>query len=360
MSLFRLHLSNYRNFGKLDLELQNKIILLLGDNGVGKTNILEAISLLSPTRGLRGAHFAELKNTFATEDIHWSIEAYLSSYAPFVVTTSYDDNKNKRKVQLNGAPATTGELLQALEVSWLTPAMEGIFTGPASNRRKFFDYIVSFLEPEHKARLHKYEYYLKERINILALPSVDYNWLGIVENKLALVGAKIAKARVNTIKVLQQQIDKLAEHLTSLTVHLEGSVEQQVADLDEEQLVQWLAAELQMMRSKDASYHRTHVGVHRSDMQVIYDKKGLSAAHCSMGEQKIALICLVIAQALLNDSENKSKILLLDEVFVHLDERYRESLARLLLAINAQCWVTSTEIGHVSLLAGPCQEIYLK
>ena len=210
-----IKLTNYRNFIATNLSFSSKLISLVGPNGVGKTNILEAISLLSPGKGIRNNKLDEMQN-YSTESYlnGWGINIYFSykDLSSYKFTTSKLPNERNRSIIVNDNKLTKQQdLAKLVNVIWLTPAYDSIFVDSKQNRRKFFDRIVFNLFPEHSQNLAKYEYYLKERINILVnRHAINSVWLKNVEDKISLLIASITSARVQTIKYLNSELENLS------------------------------------------------------------------------------------------------------------------------------------------------------
>lgn len=329
-----LALTNYRNLAQLDLNFDSLRVLILGNNGAGKTNILESISLLTPGRGMRGAKLDEICATGASG---FEVSAVLSgALGPSRLNISFQKESAKRLVEFNNSKITTTELANIANVVWLTPQMEWLFLGPASDRRRYFDRVVFAFDPLHASRINKYEYYLKERIKILELPHIDYNWLGVIESKLAEVALQIIHKRLEVIELLQQTLDSLVSPFPKARIKI--TPDYRGKDLE------WMKSQFVASRAEDIRNGRSNFGPHRVDFVVYYDTKNIEARFCSTGEQKAMLISLTISQVIaLEDYSNASPILLLDEIFVHLDDMRRDYLASFLSSRSSQCLITSTE-----------------
>ncbi len=332
--LKELSLTNYRNLSQLDLKFESERVLILGDNGAGKTNILEAISLLTPGRGMRGAKLDEI---CAHDASGFEVAAIVNgALGPSRLNISFQRAAAKRLVEFNNSKITSAELANIASVVWLTPQMEWLFLGPSSDRRRYFDRIIYAFDPAHAARINKYEYYLKERIKILDLPNIDYNWLLVIEGKLSEMALEIIQKRVEVIEVLQKTLDGLVSPFPKARIEIKPDYRDK--DLD------WMKAEFAASRADDIRSGRSNFGPHRVDFVVYYDVKNIEARFCSTGEQKAMLISLTIAQVIaLQDYSNAFPILLLDEIFVHLDDMRRDYLAAFLSSRSSQCLITSTE-----------------
>ena len=323
-----LSLYQYRNFKELNIKLAPSAVLIIGDNGVGKTNILESVSMLSPGRGLRGA---KLEDICQVGSNNWHIKARVQSNLGLAeISTSYDREQSRRHIDFNGSKTPSAELTKLLKIIWLTPQMNGLFLGSSSDRRKFFDRIVYCFYPAHASIINKYEYYLRERQKILQLPSIDYSWLRIIEEKLAQSALSLIHNRKKTLVLLQEALDSLTNLFPRATL--------EVSALDDEALEE----KFYKMREQDKITGRNNFGPHRSDLVVYHGS--MLASQSSTGEQKAMLISITIAQIIaVQKLSATTPILLLDEIFVHLDETRRKYLVEFLVASGSQVWITSTE-----------------
>jgi DNA replication and repair protein RecF len=325
----RLALADFRSYADALIEPGPGFVLLYGENGAGKTNLLEAVSLLSPGRGIRGAALSEMARKGGSGG--FAVAARLGEID--IGTGTVPSAPERRQVRINGASASANSLGEWLSVLWLTPAMDRLFTGPAGDRRRFLDRLVLALEPSHAHHASRYEAAMRSRNKILAEPDhADPAWLDALEIQMAEHGAAIAEARVRTVAALgERTADAPDDRFARATLALEG----------------WtggdLASELRATRSRDAGAGRTLVGPHRQDLSVTHRAKAMPAAQSSTGEQKALLLGLVLAHAdLVAELRGAPPILLLDEVAAHLDPGRREALfAR--LESHGQVWMTATE-----------------
>jgi DNA replication and repair protein RecF len=352
--LARLSLTDFRNHAALDLQPGPGFVCLHGQNGAGKTNILEAVSMLAPGRGLRGSALGEMARSDGPGG--WSVAASLSSFALSEVEgqpregapTSLSTNKpgearlgtgtlasapERRIVRINSAAASVNSLAGWLGVLWLTPAMDRLFSGPAADRRRFLDRLVLALEPGHAHHASRYEAAMRARNKLLANPDgADPEWLSALEAGMAEHGQALGSARSRTITALS---DQLAVTPTDLFARAAIALDQ--AGQDD------LAARLRASRGRDAAAGRATVGPHRQDLAVAHADKNQPAARCSTGEQKALLLGLVLAHAaLVTARRGAPPLLLLDEVAAHLDPLRRAALFER-LAGRGQVWMTATE-----------------
>jgi DNA replication and repair protein RecF len=328
--LNRLALTDFRSYASALVEPGPGFVLLSGDNGAGKTNMLEAVSLLTPGRGLRGAALAEM----ARNDGLGGFGVSSRINGPVEIGTgTFATAPERRQVRINGAPAAVNSLSEWLSVLWLTPAMDRLFTDSAGARRRFLDRLVLALEPAHAHHAARYEAAMRARNKLLAEPdSADPAWLAALEAGMAEHGTAVAEARARTVAALDERLANTpAADFATAKLALEGW-----ADSD-------LGADLKISRGRDAAAGRATVGPHRQDLAVTHRAKHVSAASSSTGEQKALLLGLVLAHAeLVAERRGAPPILLLDEVAAHLDPLRRAALfAR--LEGRGQVWMTATE-----------------
>ncbi|MFV2092007.1 MAG: DNA replication/repair protein RecF [Hyphomicrobiales bacterium] len=345
----RLVLTDFRNYAHIELRLSGEPVVLWGANGAGKTNLLEAISLLSPGRGLRRAPFDDC--ACMTGEGAWAVASEVEGPLGAArlgtgrLATS-DAGSGQRQcrldgVMLNGPAAFTDHLRMA----WLTPAQDRIFSGPAADRRRFLDALVATDNPRHGRIASAFTQAMRERNRLLAAPRPDPAWVGALETQMAETGVAIAAARTVAISRLQTLIADAASAFPPARVTLDGNLE---ADLEIAAAVDVEEAYRQRLnneRPRDAAAGRTLEGPHRSDMLVTHGHTGVAAEHCSTGEQKALLISIVLAQARLiaSDFSGFAPVLLLDEIAAHLDSTRRHALFDELLALGCQAWLTGTD-----------------
>lgn len=336
MAVARLLLTDFRSYREAVIEAGPGLVVLTGDNGAGKTNVLEAVSLLSPGRGLRGASLGEMARRDGPGA--FAIAARLTGEAE-IGTGTLAGAPERRQVRVNGAPASANALSEWLSVLWLTPAMDRLFTDSAGGRRRFLDRLVLALKPDHAGHSARYEAAMRARNKLLAEPAPDHAWLTALEARMAEHGAAIVAARRETLSAL-------ADRLTSAP---EGPFPRASAGLAGEEPDDLVAA-LFAGRARDAAAGRTLVGPHRIDLAVTHEGKAMPAASCSTGEQKALLIAVILAHSdLVAARLERRPILLLDEIAAHLDPVRRAALFEQLAAAGGQVWMTGTE---PSLFAG--------
>jgi len=327
----RLTLDQFRSYPSALIELGPGFVLLSGDNGAGKTNLLEAVSLLSPGRGLRGAALSEMARIGGPGG--FAVAARLGESE--IGTGTLAVAPERRQVRVNGAPASVNSLGEWLSVLWLTPAMDRLFSGSAGDRRRFFDRLVLALEPAHAHHSSRYEAAMRARNKLLADDApADAAWLAALEQQMAEHGSAIGDARSRAIAALDARLDAAPEdQFARASLALTGW--QQVD----------LSAELRASRSRDAAAGRATVGPHRQDVVVMHRAKQMPAAQSSTGEQKALLLGIVLGHAeLVAERRGELPVLLLDEVAAHLDPARRSALfAR--LEGRGQVWMTATEAG---------------
>jgi DNA replication and repair protein RecF len=341
MGLDRITLSQFRNHRATRLDGTARFNLLVGENGAGKTNVLEALSLLSPGRGLRRAALPEIPAKDG--DASFAVSAELDG-AIMLGTGVRPERPGRRVVQVNGAEVPAVRLGEWLSVGWLTPAMDRLFAEGAGARRRFLDRLVLALEPGHARNAAKLEGALRERNRLLSEQvEPDPQWLDAIEGQLAEAGAAVTEARLRLVKRLAAALEALPDApfaRPALRYEPGGPI-----DAGE------LALALAAGRRRDRSAQRTLTGPHRDELAVTMASKDQPAADCSTGEQKAMLIAITLAHAGLLDPDRPG-VLLLDEVAAHLDPVRRAALFERLRGDTAQVWLTGTELAPFDAIAG--------
>lgn len=334
MSLTRLTLNAFRNHAETRLDAPRRFNLLVGENGAGKTNVLEAISLLAPGRGLRRAPLAEMAARNA--DAGFAVAAELEQGEVALGTASRPESPNRRTVRVNGAEKPATALAEWLSLAWLTPAMDRLFAEGASGRRRFLDRLVLARDPDHARQAARYDNALRDRNRLIAEPvEPDPAWLDAIEAQLALHGAAMVVARRALVADLTEALAVLPDQPFALPALAYDS------DCPADETA--LAAALRRGRPRDRAAGRTLSGPHRDDLTVTLAAKAMPAAAASTGEQKAMLVSIVLAHASLSGG-GQPRLILLDEIAAHLDPLRREALFDRLAASGAQVWMTGTEL----------------
>ncbi|MBL0372678.1 DNA replication/repair protein RecF [Rhizobium sp. KVB221] len=347
VTINRLTLSAFRNYDHASLNLDGRHVVLTGENGAGKTNLLEAISFFSPGRGLRRAVYADVGKQGA--DAGFSIFAEVDGMDGTVeIGTGLlpGSETASRRVRINATDAKSAdELLDHLRILWLTPAMDGLFTGGASDRRRFIDRLVLSLDPTHGRRASDFERSMKMRNKLLEEGRYDADWIGAIEKQMAGLGVAMKMARSELVSLLAHLADRDGSGSAfpsadlSLTGFLDGMEGLPALDL-EDQYIELL----QQGRYRDQAAGRTLEGPHRTDLNVLHRDKKIEAGLCSTGEQKALLTGLVLAHAQLTANlTGAAPILLLDEIAAHFDMRRRASLFDLIDQLGGQAFMTGTD-----------------
>lgn len=361
--LHRLLLSDFRNYASASLKLDERHVVFTGNNGAGKTNLMEAVSFLSPGRGLRRAQLADVARVGS--DGSFSIFAEVEGMDGTVeIGTGIQgaDEVQTRRLRLNGTQVkSVDELADHLRVLWLTPSMDGLFTGPSADRRRFLDRLVLSLDPAHGRRASDFEKAMRGRNRLLSEGRFDRTWLAGIEQQMAALGIAMTLARREMLGLLTALIERDRDNAfpsatLSLTGFLDNAGEGPAIDLEDR-----YAAVLADSRGLDASAGRTLEGPHRVDLIVRHREKNMDAERCSTGEQKALLVGLILAHArLVANMTGHAPILLLDEIAAHLDEGRRAALFDRIDAIGGQAFMTGTDKSMFSALGERAQFITVR
>ena len=362
-----LRLNQFRNYQNASLELDQRHVVLCGENGAGKTNLLEAISFLSPGRGMRRATYNDV--AFVGGDGSWAVNAEIvgledQSMIGTGLILGPTGVESHRRIRINQTQVKSAdELLDQCRVVWLTPGMDGLFAGSTSDRRRFLDRLVLAIDPAHGKRVSNYEKAMRARNRLLEDYSADPVWLDGIEGQLAEYGAAIATARTELVELLSSMIESGIKHQTpfpNAIIELDGVLEAEVGYGSALDLEDRYRDMLRSGRALDKAAGRTLIGPHRTDLLVTHGPKNMAAKLCSTGEQKALLVGIVLAHAILVEEICElSPILLLDEVAAHLDAKRRAALFDLLDSFGCQAWMTGTDIEMFSALEGRAQFLHV-
>ena len=360
----RLTLTNFRNYHAAAIAIEHHTIALVGPNGAGKTNILEAISFLTPGRGLRHATLEDV--AFSEGDGTWAVAAEVEG-ALGVVTLgtgidlpSVETKLTSRRSRIDREPVPSASAFSDhLGVLWLVPAMDGLFTGPASDRRRFLDRLVLAIDAEHGARVSALERALRSRNRLLGEPRPDEHWLDAIEHETAELAVAVAAARSQMVELLSNALAARDDPtFPSAQIALDGWMEALVRTYPAIEIEDRYRTVLRENRERDRAAGRTLDGAHVTDIKVTYVAKAVAARDASTGEQKALLIGLVLANAeLVARLTGFAPVLLLDEVVAHLDPDRRAALFDALERLGSQVWMSGADPATFGNIAARAQVI---
>ncbi|MDW4498174.1 DNA replication/repair protein RecF [Sulfitobacter sp. D35] len=331
-----LVLSHFRSHRVARLSADTRPVAIHGRNGVGKTNLLEAISLLSPGRGLRRASAEDM--TRRPEALGWKVQAVVAAPDGVHEVEIWSETGAARQVRLDGKPAPQTALGRLCRVLWLIPAMDRLWIEGAEGRRRFLDRMTLSFAPSHAETSIAYEKAMRERNRLLKDMVRDPAWYGALEARMAETGIAIHENRVTALERLRRAQDGAATAFPVAALDLVQAEADMPCSVDE------LRAALTDNRSRDMAAGRSLIGPHRSDLRGTYAEKDVAARDCSTGEQKALLVSLILANArALAEDLGAAPILLLDEVAAHLDPDRRAALYDEICVLGAQAWMTGTE-----------------
>jgi DNA replication and repair protein RecF len=358
LAVRRLRLTDFRNYPELAMDFEARPIVLTGQNGAGKTNLLEALSFLTPGRGLRRARLGQVARSGSG---NWAVAATVWQKGEEVqlgtALAQDGEGQDRRMVRIDGktaqGPAALSDCMRAV---WLTPQMDRLFLDGPSARRQFVDRLTLGLDAEHGRVASRYEKAMRDRTKLLTEGPRDAAWLDILEDRMAAEGTAMAAARRDMVArldaALAQGRSPFPRALLRLSGVLETALEEEAAIAVEERFRARLAA----LRNVDAAAGRATEGPHLSDLLVGHDAKALPAEQCSTGEQKALLIAMILASARLQAAFwGAAPLVLLDEVVAHLDEDRRAALLDELVFLGAQAWMTGTDRESFKPIAGRAQ-----
>lgn len=335
LSLTELTLSHFRSHKLGRIAMDARPVAIFGPNGAGKTNILEAVSLFSPGRGLRRASAEDM--TRRPETLGWKLTGILQAQGSVREIETWSENGAARQVRIDEKSANQIALGRIARVLWLIPSMDRLWIEGADGRRRFLDRMALSFMPEHAEVSLTYEKAMRERNRLLKDQVRDAHWYTALEMQMATAGHRIHQNRTEALALLsaaQQQAETAFPVAELELVQSEGVMPDSETDLREA---------LAESRFRDLAAGRTLVGPHRADFYGVYAAKSVPARDCSTGEQKALLVSLILANArALAEQIGAPPILLLDEVSAHLDANRRAALYEEICALGAQAWMTGT------------------
>jgi DNA replication and repair protein RecF len=349
--IHRLTLTHFRNYRAASLQTRGDMVVLVGPNGAGKTNCIEAISFLSPGRGLRRATLDDVADIQG--DGSWAVSAEvegalgLATLGTGIDAPGPEETATSRRCRIDREAVTSAAAFgDHLRMVWLTPAMDGLFMGAASERRRFFDRLVLAIDSEHSSRVSALDRSLRSRNRLLEVRNYDDHWCDAIERETAELAVAVAAMRGQTVTRLAAMLRARgqASVFPSADIMLDGWMENALITESATSVEDRYRETLRVNRARDAAAGRTLDGPHLTDLQVIYAPKNMPARDASTGEQKALLIGLVLAHAnLVAEMTGITPLLLLDEVVAHLDPARRKALFNELAKLGAQVWMTGAD-----------------
>lgn len=354
----RLVLNNFRNYSSLNFDMNRNLVALVGENGAGKTNILEAISLFCPGRGMRRSELSSMvhqgKNLSSPSkengfSVSITVETEFGEKRLGLGVSSTNDAASWQRIRrIDGQDiASTTAFAEFIRLIWLTPDMDGLFRGAAGERRRFLDRLVLAIDSGHGTRVQSLERALRSRNRLLEESFTQYRWLDAIEREIAELGIAVALARKETVDRLTHVISQSQYEETSFpfsVLELQGDIDQLVAHNAASDCEEQFQSLLHANRARDKSAGRTLIGPQTSDLAVRHGPKDMSASASSTGEQKALLVGIILAHAeLIKQMSGISPLVLLDEITAHLDPKRRLALISKLENFSGQVWVTGAD-----------------
>lgn len=338
----RLNCRNFRSYRTLSLSFSEPFVVFVGENGAGKTNILEAISLFSSGRGLRKAPVSDLNNLSVLAN-SWNLDLVvkIDTYSNFLSTNT---RNGRRVAQIDGANVSSlSKFEDLLWLLWIVPSMDGLFIGENQVRRKFFDHLVTGFNKEHKKHLKTITNLQKERLHIITFRK-DESWLKVIEEKIVDESIIVTKNRINFLNIIKQTFDDYSSSFLRCHVNITGEIENIFTQNNEKNAKDLFTEKLKQNRFIDSEHQTTQLSVQRTFWNVTHEKSDIEAANCSTGEQKAFVISLILAaMRIYKECRNGVPLLLLDDLMMHLDKLNRQYLIEELTDIGVQSIFTGTD-----------------
>jgi len=356
--LSSLKLDKFRNYRKAELAIQSGQLVILGENGSGKTNLLEAVSMLAPGRGMRRArsyHIAcqdPVKNidgrlsSRLVDDcqMEWAVSCTLETdEGSFRLGTGLprDSVNGSRTMRLDGKTVPQMEIGNRFSVSWLTPQMDGIFIDSPSARRRFLDRLVVAFDPSHIGRMSRYEKALRQRAQLFSDGSRDDAWYLSLEAVIAETAVAVTAARQALIKALNEEAFEGWYDFPGVALSLSGEVETWLNQMPALEVEDNILIAAKTARAKNES---SMPGPHVSEFQAMHLTSKKTANLASTGQQKAMLISIILAHARLQGKRlGRAPVILFDDITAHLDSKRRSTLFEAMQSLGGQCWYSGTD-----------------
>ncbi|MDP6351626.1 MAG: DNA replication/repair protein RecF [Alphaproteobacteria bacterium] len=348
LAVTRLMLTDFRSYRSLKVEVGPQPVVLSGVNGAGKTNLLEALSLLAPGNGLRSARLADLVRRGDDGETRWAVAASVEAAQGRVeIGTGRDPERDtdRRLIRIDGETVRgQAALAEHLNLIWLTPNMDRLFLDGAPARRRFFDRLVYGVDSGHARRLGAFQRCMSARARVLRDGPADPVWLNAIEETMAEHAVAVGAARRDAVQRLQAALGAGAAPFPAVALTIRGHVEDWLDGMPAVDVEARLRESLAAARAQDAEAGGATIGPHRSDLEVHHLDKDLPAGQCSTGEQKMLLVAIVLADARLHAARGgRVPVLLLDEIAAHLDSAHVAALIEAICDLGAQAWLTGTD-----------------
>lgn len=359
-----ISITGFRNYDALSLSFSGQPVVLVGANGAGKTNLMEALSLLAPGRGLRRAKTARLQrqSPLTGAAAGWSISARVETpEGPFQAGTGVlsegAGESPRRVVRIDGVDQSQMALAERLAVSWLTPEMDSVLAASPSEKRRFLDRLVIAFDPAHAGRLQRYEKAARQRSRLIEDRISDDHWFDALEMEMASSAVAIIAARKALVAALDTEAAEPVLAFPSARLTLEGEAETWLDKMPAVDVEDRLREEARLARKRG---DRALPGASASLLRVFHSGTGQDAELSSTGEQKALVISIILAHARLQSQRlGKPPLLLLDDIASHLDRRRRESLFELAAGLKGQVWFSGTDLGLFAPMLGQAQVVSL-
>ena len=353
VKVLELFLSNYRNHRSLKIETEKKVIFISGKNGSGKTNILESISLLTTSSGMRNSDLYSLVNKNSkTHEFAVILQLKLKKEIRLGIGLLPKENNLKKIIKVDGKIQSNNELAKYIKIFWLLPYMYNMFNNTSSERRNFFDSLIFHVDDSHKKNLLDYQKLQKERLKILkvfSLSDSQKSWLNTIEKKMSILGVIICDSRRQFLKKINKL--SLTNCLTfpEIEVSLDGVIDRCFERKTASEVEKIIIKKLSENRKIDSVIGRTQFGINKTDLNVYIKNKDMFVNNCSTGEQKITLVTIIfLFLMLLKDKNVLNIIFLLDDLFAHLDAIYVKILLDELIKLNIQTWITDVSCNYLT------------
>ncbi len=352
LAILRLSLGYFRSWRSVEVESGGMPVVVVGPNGSGKTNLLEALSLLVPGRGLRRGTVADMQMIGSLRP--WTVFAEVNACSGALrvgtgrsASSDEGEEADRRIVHIDGCPVKSQQTLaDHIAMAWITPDMDRVLAEGSGARRKLLDRLAYGFDPSHLGRVQRYEKAMRERLRLLRDGAQDAVWLDALEDTMSTSAVAIAAARTHMLEVLAISMADTASEFPQADLGLLGAAENALADKPALAVEDMLRAGLKAARAEDARTGTCSIGAHRSDMTVIHAVKKCPADLCSTGEQKALLISLMLAYVrAVAKARRMLPILLLDDIAAHLDDTRRSALYEEILSLGVQAWMTGTDTG---------------